>query len=106
VYKEFASSGPTDSELDAARKDAIADVQGQVKDPRAWSATLSLLTYRARNLDALVNYEAEYNAITAAQVKECFQKYYLDDQTIRVLVKPEAPPPESVGPALPKPPGK
>jgi predicted Zn-dependent peptidase len=65
------------------------------------------LTYRARSLDPLVTYEDLYKAVTAAQIKECFQKYYIDEQTIRVLVKPDAAPPAPptpAGPPAPKPP--
>lgn len=103
AYKELAASGPTDAEMDTARKEVIADVQEQVKDPRSWSALLSLMTYRARNLDILADPAAAYNALTAAQVKECFERYFKDEGKMRVLVKPEAAASEPAGPQAPKP---
>ncbi len=89
MYAEFAKNGPTDEEMDTAKKQVANTFDEQFKDPAFWSGVLDLPTYHGVNLDDIVGSPAAFQALTAKQVKETFAKYYDPKNAIVVAVKPK-----------------
>lgn len=92
MYAEFAKNGPTEEEMDIARKQMANTFDEQVKDPGYWSGRIDLMTYQGVNLDDIVGEPAAFQALTAKQVKETFAKYYDPKNAIVVVVKPKGTP--------------
>ncbi|MEK7466490.1 MAG: insulinase family protein [Planctomycetota bacterium] len=90
MYAEFAKNGPTDEELDIAKKQMANTFDEQMKEPATWSGRLDTLTYQGTRLDDIVGEPAAFQALTAKQVKETFAKYYDPKNAIVVVVKPTA----------------
>jgi zinc protease len=90
MYAEFAASGPTDDEMVVAKKQAANTFDEEMKEPDYWSSVLRSMTYHGRALDEVLNRPAAYDALTAAEVKEAFAKYYKPESIIRLSMVPAA----------------
>lgn len=89
MYAEFAKNGPTDEEIDIAKKQMANTFEEQLKEPAYWSGRIDLMTYQGTNLDDVVKEPEAYQSMTAKQVKDVFAKYYAPSNAIVVVVKPE-----------------
>lgn len=90
MYAEFAQGGPTDEEMDVARKQFANNFDEQMKDPAFWAGRLASLTYRAGKLDDVMTGPEAFQKYTAAEVKEAFAKYFKPEATMSIIVKPAA----------------
>lgn len=90
MYDAFAKDGITDDELSVAKKQAANDFDENMKEPSFWSQVLGSATYRGRNLDEVLNEPKSYEALTTAQVKDVFAKYYSPDTSMWVVLKPKS----------------
>ncbi len=88
MYAAFAASGPTDEELDVARKQMANTFDEQMKDPQFWSGRLARMTFRGTSLDDIVNDPAAFQAMTASEVRDTFARYYGKPNSIVVVVTP------------------
>lgn len=88
MYAAFAKDGPTQEELDVAKKQFAKTYEDELKDPGFWSTRLQQLTFRGVTLDQLAEEPAAIQALTAEQVKATFAKYYSPENAIVVSVKP------------------
>ena len=89
MYAEFAKNGPTEEELDIAKKQMANTFEEQLKEPAYWSGRIDQMTYQGTNLDDVVKEPEAYQSMTAKQVKDVFAKYYAPANAIVVVVKPE-----------------
>lgn len=103
LYDIFAKDGITDDELVVAKKQAANDFDENMKQPNFWSQVLGTATYRGRNLDEVLGEPKAYEALTTAQVKDTFNKYYSKDSTLWVMLKPKNKPKDDAAPASPEP---
>lgn len=103
TFKSFSEVGPTAEELEGTRTQALKALNEAQADPNYWTGELSLLNYRGKTLDDLAGEQAAYVAITAADIKEAFAKYYKNENMLRVTLKPGAAPAIPTPPALPVP---
>lgn len=90
MYDDFAKNGVTDEELDVAKKQAANGFDENMKEPGFWSQILSNQAYRGRKLDEVLGEPAGYQALTTAQVKDTFAKYYKPENRIGVVLKPKS----------------
>lgn len=90
MFEAFAKEGPTDEEVAKAKLQMANTLDEQMKEPAAWLARLELMTYDGLTLDDFMNAPAEYQKITAEDVKKVYNKYYSKERTISVKVKPKA----------------
>jgi predicted Zn-dependent peptidase len=98
AFASEASGGPTEDELAIAKKQMANTLDEEMRDPSFWSRRLAQLTFRATNLDDIVNEPAAYQALTADTIRKTFARYYGNgkDNSIVVVVKPqEAPTPDA-----------
>lgn len=91
MYAVFAKEGPTDAELVVAKKQFANTYDEQVRQPGYWARHLQQMTFRGNSLDEVLAEPEAYQALTAAQVREVFAKYYKPDNAIVVSVTPNAP---------------
>ncbi|MGH7245047.1 MAG: M16 family metallopeptidase [Phycisphaerales bacterium] len=88
MYAQFAKDGPTEEEMDVARKQYANTFKDQLQDPAYWAQRLDQVTFRGLKLEEIVEDPAAYQALTADQVKQVFAKYYSPERAIVVTVKP------------------
>jgi zinc protease len=88
MYEKFAADGPTDEEMEVARKQFANTYEEQLKEPGFWSGRLNQLEFRGVTLDELMSEPQSYQQLTAKQVKDTFAKYYSKENSIVVVVKP------------------
>lgn len=88
MYELFAKDGPSDEEVDTAKKQYAKDWPEAIKEPTTWLARLENMDLRGTSLDDFLGGPQAYQALTAKQVKDTFAKYYSKDNSIIVVVKP------------------
>lgn len=88
MYDEFKAKGPTEEEIEVAKKQMANTFDEQLKDPGYWSGRLDQMTFRGRSVDQILSEPGEYQKITAAEVKATFGKYYSRENSIVVVVRP------------------
>lgn len=89
MYETFAEGGPSEEELDVARKQMANTFQTDLIDPGYWSGRIGRMTFRGESLDDVVNDPEAYQAIDAETIRATFAKYFSKDNMITVVVKPE-----------------
>jgi zinc protease len=88
MFTAFAEDGPTDEEIRVARGQIDNALAEALAGPDLWSDRLASLDYRGTRLDDLVEARARYAAMTAAEVREAFARYYAPGARVRVVVTP------------------
>ena len=90
MYAKFRETGPTDEEVDVARKQAAKNFDEQMKEPSFWFGRLQGLTLKGMSLDEIAHAPEAYQKITAKQIKDAFAKYCTPENVIQVVVRPGA----------------
>ncbi len=88
MYDQFKANGPTEEEIEVAKKQMANTFDEQLKDPSYWSGRLDQMTFRGRSVDTILSEPGEYQKVTAAEVKATFGKYYSKESSIVVVVRP------------------
>jgi zinc protease len=88
MYETFAKDGPTNEEVEVARKQFANTYEEQLKDPASWATRLNQIGFRGISLDELATEPQAYQTMTGQQIKDVFAKYYSKDNAIVVIVKP------------------
>lgn len=99
VFSTFAKEGPTQDEVDVAKKQVANTLDDQMKSPAFWSAQLAGLDYRATKLDEVMGANDYYQTLTPDLLKTTFAKYYVPGSQMRVVIRPA---PEAAGEAKDK----
>lgn len=89
MFTAFAAAGPTEEELAVAKLQFATTFQQEVREPGFWLSRLQQLTFRGADLDDILAQDEAIQSMTAEDVRSTFAKYYTDDNTFTVVVKPE-----------------
>lgn len=89
IYDEFAAQGPTDEEVDVARKQLANRLDEQLREPGYWMRAMQTLAYRGGSLDDAFTEAEFYNTLTGAKIKEVFAKYHAVGDGWTLVVKPK-----------------
>lgn len=85
----FASTGPTQDELDVAVRQSLRDLDQRMGEPDSWTGWTQTLTYRGLSLDDVSEAAKRYGAITVEQVLDAFNRYAGPESRFRIIVRPE-----------------
>ncbi|MHB8971455.1 MAG: M16 family metallopeptidase [Pirellulaceae bacterium] len=88
MYAAVASAGITEDELSVAKKQIANTLDEQMRDPSYWLSRLAQMTFYGTKLDDVVQAPAAYQAITAAQVRDTFARYFSPQASMAVVVLP------------------
>ena len=88
LFTAFAREGPTDGEIRVARGQIDNALAETLAGPDFWSDRLASLDYRGLRLDDVMEARARYAAMTPAEVREAFARYYVPGARVRVIVTP------------------
>jgi predicted Zn-dependent peptidase len=105
MYAAFAQSGPTDEELEVARKQFTNTRSEEVRQPEFWSRRIDRATFRGVSFDDILSEPDRYLALTGPQVRDVFARYYSEPNSIVVVVSPAGDRPADMPPAAPQSPG-
>jgi zinc protease len=89
MMKEFAKDGPTDEELQTAKKQIANTLDTSMKEPSFWAQTLDDLEYRGKPLAEIKELPGVYQTYTAKQLQDVVKKYMKDETIVRLVVIPE-----------------
>jgi zinc protease len=90
MYAAFAKDGPTEGELEVARKQFAKNFEEQLIEPAFWQTRLESLAFRGVSLDDMLKQPEVYAAMSAEEIKATFAKYATPENAIVVTVAPEA----------------
>ncbi|HEU4371607.1 MAG TPA: insulinase family protein [Methylomirabilota bacterium] len=89
LFTAFATAGPTDGEIRVARVQIDNALAETLAGPDFWVDRLASLDYRGLRLDDVMEARARYAAMTAAEVREAFARYYAPAARVRIIVTPD-----------------
>lgn len=89
MYAAFAESGPTPEEMDTLRRQMANTLDERMREPSHWSRAISTMTYRGASLDDVVREPDDYQAMTAAEIREAFARYRRPATSFQFAVTPE-----------------
>ncbi|MCA9285760.1 MAG: insulinase family protein [Phycisphaerales bacterium] len=89
MYTTFAESGPSEDEMETAKKQVANTFSEQVRQPSYWLGRLNEMTFRGVTLDEILSEPDAYQAVTAAEVRETFRQFYTSQDPIVVVVRPD-----------------
>lgn len=90
MFAEFAAKGPTDDELDVAKKQFAKSREEDLREPGFWMGRIDRMTYRGLNIDEVLKDGEKVDALTTGQIRDVFAKYFSDKSLMSVVVKPNA----------------
>src|SRR5690606_32244402 len=95
MFDQFAAEGPTDDEMDVAKRQFETVLEEQLREPSTWQRHLATAEYRGRAVNQPLGALAAYRSFSANEVREAFARYYKPETTFRAYVKPLKPAPEA-----------
>ncbi len=88
MFQAFADDGPTEEELQNAKKQIANNLDTEMKEPNYWWRVLRHIDLHGGNLnDEKVEKEA-FSQFTTTQVRDVFRKYYKPARQFRVTAVP------------------
>ena len=88
-FEEFAETGPTEEVLANAKKQVANNLDTDMKEPTYWWRILQHHDLHDRDLAQEKKEREAYQAYTAAQVRDVFQKHYIPERQFSVTVVPK-----------------
>ncbi|MCT4630632.1 pitrilysin family protein [Winogradskyella sp.] len=85
---EIIKNGPTETDLDKVKKALLLTRKEKLEQNRFWLNTIKNSDYNKGDLNSVINYEANINAISAKDVKDVANKY-LTKGYIKAILMPE-----------------
>lgn len=90
MMRDFATKGPSEDEVETAKKQVMTDLDTRMKEPDFWFAQMREMTYRHHPLEELKELPDAYKVFDADKLKAVAAKYMTDDRAIRLVVIPSA----------------
>lgn len=102
IFTDFAENGPTEGQLENAKKQILNNIDEEEKEPRFWRQFLAHLDLHKLSLAEQKRKKEAYSAFDAAQVRDVFRTYFKEPRTFRTVAVPkkvetETAPPEPAG---------
>jgi zinc protease len=89
IIREFAAGGPTDDELQTARKQMANRLASEMQEPSFWLGQTAEMQYRHRTLADLKQLPGIYASYSASDLRDAVRKYATDDRLVRMVVLPQ-----------------
>jgi zinc protease len=84
----FAQNGPTDQELDDARKQFKNDLETKLKEPGYWAAVLGDLDYHNTKLSDVKEVLEKFTTYTKEDVLDVMKRYTTAERQVQVIATP------------------
>ncbi len=91
LLKAFAEGGPTDEELQNAKKQVANVLDTSMREPTYWWSLLRNMDLRHRDLGPEKSIKEDFQKFTREEVQQAFQKYYVPKRIFWVTAIPSDP---------------
>jgi len=88
MFQEFAEKGPTEEEMENAKKQVLNNLDTSMREPAYWLDVLEHHDLHGRDLKEIKREKDAYPLFTADQVKGVFRKYYTPERKLSVIAVP------------------
>ncbi|HYE03140.1 MAG TPA: hypothetical protein VD963_07885, partial [Phycisphaerales bacterium] len=89
MYAQFAEQGPTEEEVQTARRQVANALDEAMREPAFWAQRLASLDYRGLTLDDVAGGPEAYQALAGPGIREVFVKYYTPASRLTITVRPQ-----------------
>ena len=86
--KKIIKEGPTEVDLDKVKKALLLTRKDQLEQNRFWLSTIKAADYNQNDINNVINYEANVNALTTKDIHNVAEKY-LSGGYIKAILLPE-----------------
>lgn len=91
MFAEFAQSGPTDEEIEVAKRQTLIALENSMREPGFWLSRLNTMTWDGSNPDELLAAPEAISGLTKTDILSAYRSYYGTGGLMTVIVKPKAP---------------
>ncbi len=91
MFAEFAQSGPTDEEIEVAKRQTLIALENSMREPGFWLSRLNTMTWDGSNPDELLAAPEAISELTKTDILSAYRSYYGTGGLMTVIVKPKAP---------------
>lgn len=95
MFGAFAADGPTPEEVDIAVQQLRNVYDENIRNPGSWLRQLRTLNYLGRSLDGLVQEREALGEFTASELRDIFAKYAVEENKLRLVIRPKPSEPET-----------
>lgn len=88
MFQEFAESGPTEEELDNAKKQVANNLDTSMREPTYWWSILRNHDLHRRDLNEEKAEKEAFPKFTTEQVQKVFRKYYTPERQFSIWALP------------------
>ena len=86
--EKIIKEGPTEADLDKVKKAMLLSRKEDLQQNRFWLSQIKNADYNKSDLDSILNFEENINAITTQNVQDVAKKY-LTDGYVKAILMPE-----------------
>jgi zinc protease len=94
MYREFASNGPTEQEMEVVKLQLANALDESMKEPRFWVSVMQDMTYRGSSLDDVLGAPEAFQSFTGEEIRDTFARYFNDESLFWMIIEPERDSPE------------
>ncbi|MEN0020170.1 MAG: insulinase family protein [Planctomycetota bacterium] len=87
AFRELATEGPTQPEIDRAAAQTIADLESRLAEPRFWAEVLAQRETYAMPMPPMDEIRQAYRSITPVELRDRVAKYITNDRRVIVLLE-------------------
>jgi zinc protease len=88
IMNDIRTKGPEDVDVSKAKETLIRGREVDIKTNKFWLDKLEAFYFDKDDVGMINDYASKINAITAQDLKDCFDKYIPKDHYMRVVLKP------------------
>jgi zinc protease len=88
IMKHIRSKGPDADDVNKSKEELIRGREVDIKTNKFWLDKLENFYFDKDDVGMITDYAGKVNAITAQDLKDCFDKYIPGDHYLRVVLKP------------------
>ena len=88
VFDEYAKNGPTEEEVEVAKKQFANTMEESMREPAFWSGRLSGMTFANVTIDDVLSAPAAMQSMSASSLKETFARYWGEGKPGVIITTP------------------
>ncbi|MEO1129430.1 MAG: insulinase family protein, partial [Planctomycetota bacterium] len=89
MYRDFASNGPTEEEMQVVKLQVANALDESMKEPRFWVSVIQDMTYRGSSLDDVLGAPEAFQSFTGEEIRDTFARYFSDASLFWMIIEPE-----------------
>jgi zinc protease len=85
TVERLAHEGPTEEEVDIARRQLTITIEESLQQPGSWADRLSNVRHKPVHIEEIRSFRKDYASLKAADVSKVMRRYIIDERRVQVV---------------------